>query len=119
MARDLVTAALCVRDGGVDAKAATIMVAINTTNNAEIAVTKSQRLILHVKNTVGSAKNVTIKAGVGARSGVGDLVVSLAATSGEQVLGPLESSRFGQSDQKFYIDFESGMTGLIGGYLLP
>ena len=71
---------------------------------------------IHVKNTAVSSKNITFKAGVQFRSGIGDLVVAVPA-SGERMV-QLESARFKQADGALYADFESGFTGSIGSFSL-
>jgi hypothetical protein len=71
---------------------------------------------IHVKNTAASSKNITFKAGVQFRSGIGDLVVSVP-NSGERMV-QLESARFKQADGALYVDFDSGFTGSIGGFSL-
>ena len=120
MARDKLTPIQLSRNAGIDAKAATVLTAINVTNGAYIdaSALETDRVILHVKNTEGSTNTVTVKAGAFARGVLGDLVVTVAATSGEQMLH-LETSRFKKADGTIDIDFESGMTGLIGVYALP
>src|SRR5690348_12616339 len=71
-----------------------------------------ERLVLVVANTAGSIKAVTIRAGVGGgatpgqafRSGLGDLSVNVAATTGVSYVGPLESARFAQLDGSINVD---------------
>jgi hypothetical protein len=95
--------------------------AINVTNGATIAAAgETRRLIVHVKNSAGSSKNVTIKAGVyppAFRQGIGDVVVAVA-NSGEQLI-IVESARHVQSDGSIWLDYESGMTGTAFAYQLP
>ncbi len=119
MARDAVTPVALAMNDGTAPGAGT---AINVTNGAYIpAANRSQRILLHVKNTVAAAKNVTIKAGVyppAFRQGLGDLVVQVPATSGERLF-VLESARFIQADGTIWIDFEAAMTGTAFAYKLP
>lgn len=120
MARDLLTPIQLSRNAGIDAKAATVLTTITAANGAYInaANLDTDRMILHVKNTEGTTNTLTVKAGDYSRASLGDLVVTVAATSGEQMLH-LETARFKDSDGYILIDYETGMTGLIGCYLLP
>ncbi len=84
-------------------------------------------VFLYVKNTAGSDKTVTIRAGVGGgatpgqafRSGIGDLVVTAHTASGGGIIGPLETARFAQLDGSINIDFQSGITGTIAALVRP
>jgi len=120
MARDKLTPLQLTTDSGVDAKAATVMTTITAANGAYIDVSNinTDKLIIHVKNTNAGAKTLTVKAGIYSRSSLGDLVVSVALTSGEKMI-VCESSRFKDSDNFILLDYEAAMTGLIGAYLLP
>ena len=120
MARDLLTPIQLSRNAGIDAKAATVLTTITVANGAYIDANAldTDRLILHVKNTVGAAKNVTIKAGTYSRAALGDLVVSVAATTGETMIH-VETARFKDADGFVLVDFEAAMTGLAGCYALP
>lgn len=88
----------------------------------------SESLLLYVTNTAGATKTVTIKAGAGGggtagaaiRSGLGDYTSgNLSATTGSAFIGPLDSSRFAQSDGKINIDFAASTAGKIWAVLLP
>ncbi len=123
MARTALTPTQLGQDAGTDVKAATVMssIAALVALGSEIVAAKfrpDDKILIHVKNTAGTAKNITIPAGNGFRSGIGDLVVSVAATSGEAMI-IVESARFAQSDGILDIDYETGFTGLIGAYRLP
>jgi hypothetical protein len=109
------------QDDGIDGKAATVLTSVAglVAAGTQFLPLKDAKDIIHVKNTYGGILNITVKAGVGPRRGIGDLVVPVAATSGEQIIGPLESSRFKQADGYVYIDFDAAFTGLIGVYRLP
>jgi hypothetical protein len=79
-------------------------------------------LVLRVANTAGSNLDVIVRKGVDPpafRSGLGDLTVEVAATSGVQWLGPFEVARFAQSNGSLNIDFETGFTGTIIAFMLP
>jgi hypothetical protein len=87
-----------------------------------IANAKPERLLLRVTNTEASTNTVTVKAGANPpalRAGGGDLVVTLAATTGVQFIGPLESDKYLQADGSLSIDLESGMTGSLDALYWP
>lgn len=93
------------------------------TAGATVANAKCERMIIRATNTEGSTNTVTIKAGdtpsPALRAGQGDLVVTLAATTGVQFIGPIESDKYLQDDGSISIDFESGMTGAIDVLYMP
>lgn len=92
------------------------------TNGATVTAAEPERMLIRVANTEGSTNTLTVKAGTSAaalRGGQGDLVVTVAATSGVQYVGPLESDKYLQSDGAVYLDFETAMTGSIEVLLLP
>ena len=75
-------------------------VAISKTNGAEISVAdvaqadhKALMLRFHI-SAATAADSITVKAGDGFRSGLGDLVVSLNGGAQEVLCGPLETARF-------------------------
>ena len=81
----------------------------------------TDRLLFHLKNTAGAGKTFTFKAGVNPpafRKDLGDLIVSLAATTGEQFV-VIESARFMQADGTLNLDVEAGATGNEAVYRLP
>jgi len=120
MARFLITPLQTVTDSGVDSKAATVMAAIVQADGGYIDVSNinTDKMIIHVKNTHGVAHAVTIKAGDYSRSILGDLAVTVAATTGEQMI-VVETARFKGSDGLILVDFAADFAGLIGAYLLP
>lgn len=83
-------------------------------------------LILVVNNTAVSSKTVTVRAGVGGgttpgpawRSGIGDLNVTVAASS-TAYLGPFDSSKYSQLDGSINLDFQSGISGTITALIQP
>lgn len=87
------------------------------TAGATVANAKMERMVIRVTNTEGSTNTVTVKAGgtpsPALRSGQGDLVITVAATTGVEYIGPLESDKYLQTDGSISIDFETGMTGAI------
>lgn len=89
------------------------------TNGVVIEGAKLEELVLEVSNTAGTEQDVTVVAGAyppALASGQGDLTVAVAATTGVQLIGPLESGRFAQSNGDLYVDFESGTTGTLRVY---
>jgi len=119
MPRDAIIPVQTVSDTGKDGKNATISTAITVANGAYIDVSSidTDHMIIHVKNTVGAAKTVTVKAGVYSRASLGDLVVSVAATTGEQLI-KIESARFKQANGQIFLDWEAAMTGSVAAYLV-
>ena len=97
--------------------------ALDPTNDHVVAAAPTDRLMLRVTNTHGSAHNVTVKAGVyppAMAAGQGDLTVQVAATTGVQWIGPLESGRFIQADGSIYVDLpDAAHTGTITAFVLP
>lgn len=92
------------------------------TNGVTIASAEPERTVIRVTNTEASTNTVTLKAGdnpPALAAGQGDLVSTLAATTGVAYLGPFESGRFLQADGSLEIDFETGMTGAIDVLQLP
>ena len=75
-------------------------VAIDKADDAEIsvaAVAQADHKALMLRFSISAATaadTITIKAGDGFRSGLGDLVYSCAGGAAEIVLGPLETARF-------------------------
>jgi hypothetical protein len=88
MAVDTLTAVQLSRNAGVDGKAATVMTAINAANTMELdcSAIDMDRLVLHVKNTEGTSNVVTVAAGDFSRKDLGALAVTVAATTGEQLI---------------------------------
>jgi hypothetical protein len=96
--------------------------AVDVSNGHVIAHAEFERTILRVANTSGADRAVTIKAGAyppALASGLGDLAVTVAATSGVQLIGPFESGRFMQADGSMHIDYASGFTGTITALRVP
>jgi hypothetical protein len=120
MSRDKITPVELTADAGTDVKNATVATAINTTNGGYIDLNgvSAEKLLIHAKNTEGSTNTVTINSGIYSRSSLGNLVVTVAATSGEQGI-VIETARFKDADGYITLDYESGMTGTVAAYLLP
>jgi hypothetical protein len=118
MARDAVALTALSLNGVVDESAG---VAIAPANGAAIqADGDTQRLLVVIKNTTAGARDVTVGAGAAPpslRSGIGDLVVTLAQN--DVAMMTLESARFAQGNGDIHLDFEAGMTGTVHAYRLP
>lgn len=116
MPRDSVTITTPALNAGTDTPAGTT---INTTNGAVIAAGgRTRKMLLRITNTNGSDRVATVKAGVGPRAGIGDLAITVPATTGD-VLVPVESARFGQANGDIYVDFAASMAGKISALRLP
>jgi len=79
------------------------------TNNMQISDAFPELTVLRVVNT-GAEQDITIKAGdnpPALAAGQGDLVVTVAATTGVQFIGPFESGRFVQADGSMLIEAET------------
>jgi hypothetical protein len=76
----------------------------------------SGHLVLDIDSTFAGAKTFTIKKGVLAGNGLGDLVLSLNA---QRVLVPLSLYRFVQADGTILVDVQAGATGTIRAYRIP
>lgn len=97
---------------------ALVTAGLSLTGAGDIA---SGKAFLHVKNTAGTPKDITIKAGTGKLAFMkseGDLVVTVP-NAGERIIGPLEDARFEQDDHTFSVDFAAGTTGSIAVFQLP
>ena len=117
MAVDTLTPISLTLNDGADVTGRTAITAANTFR-INVSNVKDHKLVVHVLNT-GAEKDITFNAGdVGALSSLGNLVVTLAATTGEQIVC-LESSRFFDSDGYVTGSYEASMTGYIAAYLLP
>lgn len=123
MARTAITPRALVANGNLTGAAgSTTIDATLVSNGATVARAKPELMLIRVTNTEGSTNTVTIKAGdspPALAAGLGDLVVTVAATTGVQYIGPVESGRFIQDDGSISIDFESGMTGAIDILTFP
>ena len=107
------------------ATGATTIDATLVTNGVVVDSAKPELMLIRVTNTEGSTNTVTIKAGdnpPALAAGLGDLVTTVAATTGVQYIGPFESGRFlqgGADVGDLHIDFETGMTGAIDILTFP
>ena len=114
-ARPVINETQAVTDSYVNLSSAT---ALNSTTGMEINASKDNRLIILIANTAQNAGlNVTAEAGSYFRSGLGNLTLTIPAST-SRLIGPLESSRFEQSDGKIYFSFNN-TNGTAIGYRLP
>ncbi|MEE4419523.1 hypothetical protein [Streptomyces bugieae] len=122
MARTAVSYTALTPNGHTSDVAGTTIDSTLVTNGVVINGVDPERTVLRVANTAAGAKNVTVKTGTGPQSwmaGQGDLVVSVAASTGKEFVGPFTSAHFQQRGSQLYIDFESGFTGTITVFKLP
>lgn len=123
MARTAVVPRALVPNGNLNsATGPTTIDSTLVTNGVVVENAKPELMLIRVTNTEGSTNTVTIKAGdspPAIAAGQGDLVTTVAATTGAQYIGPIESGRFLQTGGDIHIDFETGMTGLIDILTFP
>lgn len=101
---------------------ATTIDATLVTNGVSVTGAIPEQTLIRVANTEGSTNTVTVQSGANPpalAAGLGDLVVTVAATTGVQYIGPFEGGRFMQSDGSLWLDFETGMTGTIDVLTVP
>lgn len=95
---------------------------IDQANGMVISASRPELTLLRVANTNGSNRVVTIKAGdspPAIAAGLGNLDVTVAATTGVQWIGPFESGRFIQNDGTIEIDFAASFAGTITAFKVP
>lgn len=96
--------------------------ALDATNDHAVLKADPERTVLRVTNTSGSARTVTVKAGAyppAIAASIGDLTVSVPASTGVRFIGPFESGRFAQFDGSLAVDIETGHTGTITAFRIP
>lgn len=101
---------------------ATTIDATLVTNGVSVTGAIPEQTLIRVANTEGSTNTLTVQSGANPpalAAGLGDLVVTVAATTGVQYVGPFEGGRFMQSDGSLWLDFETGMTGTIDVLTVP
>jgi hypothetical protein len=92
------------------------------TNGISVAAGGLGALVIRVANTNGSDRVITVKAGddpPAHQAPIGDLAVTVAATSGVELIGPLETARFLQDDGTIHIDLAASFAGSIEIYSFP
>lgn len=118
----VVPRALVMNGNLIGTSGSTTIDATLVTNGVSVTAATPEQMVIRVTNTEGSTNVVTIAAGAyppAWAKGFGALAVTLAATTGVQFIGPLESARFLQADGTIWIDFETGMTGAIDVLTVP
>ena len=115
MARDAVTITPVTLNAGTAQPAGTTVV---VANGASIAAEYGDNLMLEIRNTDGTDRVATVKAGVGPTAEYGDLDITVPATTGV-MMATIESARFMQADGKIYVDFAASFAGTIAAYRLP
>ena len=91
-------------------------------NGHIISGARFRKLFIRATNTNGSNRVLTVKAGVyppALSQGLGDLAVTVPATTGDVLIGPLEGARFAQANGDLYIDLAASYAGAITAYALP
>lgn len=122
MPRTAVSYTPLVPNGHLTDVAGTTIDATLVTNGVVINSVDPEHTVIRVTNTHSAAHDVTVKAGSGSAAwmaGQGDLVQSVALTTGVEWLGPFTSARFQQQGTKIYVDFAAGHTGAITVFKLP
>ena len=119
MPRTVLASTALVKDGSV---AAPTYVANDFANGMQVNIDETERVFLHVKNTTAGAVNVIVRAGdkdPAFRRQLGDLTVSVPATTGDRLIGPFESARFeSNGGGQLWVDF-SAAAGTIAAFRLP
>lgn len=91
--------------------------AVDAVNGMQVPTGKHGTLILQVKNTDTVNHTVTVLEGKGTAKG--DLQVTVPANTGDVLIGPLDHDRFEQTDENFYLDFDSATGMTIKAIRLP
>lgn len=118
MARDAVTVSALTQNALNTNPAGT---SISPTNGANIAGPLDSRILVRITNTNGTNRVATFKAGAdrpAGRSSLGDLAITVPATTGD-VLVPIETARFLQTDGSINVDFGASMAGIISVVRVP
>lgn len=91
------------------------------TNDHVLTPGNTDKTLLIFRNTNGSDRVATVKAGdtgVSLRAPIGDLDITVPATTGERVV-VLESARFTQADGTINIDLATSFAGSVTAIELP
>lgn len=120
MARTNVPLSALVRNGSLTTPAGTT--ADQPNGHIIPAAGVTGRIFLRFTNTNGTARVATIKAGVNPpafRKDEGDLAVSVPATTGDVIVGPLDSAQFVQADGSIWVDLAASFAGTVTAFKLP
>ncbi|MFG3488557.1 hypothetical protein [Streptomyces sp. NPDC047972] len=87
---------------------------------ASTTVTCGERSFLHVKNTAGSSMTVTLTATAKVRGqSVGDVVVTVPATTGDKLIGPITAELFaGASDGTCAVTYSSTTNVVVANLVI-
>jgi len=97
----------------------------DTTNDHSVTLPAGaclEEIVIFIKQTDASARIATIKAGdnpPALAAGLGDLAITVPATTGVVWVGPLSSARFAQSDGTLEIDLATSFAGTVTAYRIP
>lgn len=94
----------------------------DATNDHVISGVPCEQLLIRLANTNGTDRVATIKAGDNPpadAAGVGDLAITVPATTGVMWVGPLSSARFAQDDGTVLIDLAASFAGTVTAYRIP
>jgi hypothetical protein len=119
MARTAVPVTKLAANGSIANPAGT---AVDPTNGHVISGARFRKLLIRVTNTNGTDRLATVKAGAyppAESSGLGDLVVTVPATTGDVLIGPLESARFSQANGDILVNLGASIAGVIAAIALP
>ena len=119
MARTAVTVTTLTANTGVTEPAGTTA---DPTNDHVVSGVPLEELVIRLANTNGSDRVATIKAGdnpPALAAGLGDLAITVPATTGVVWVGPLSSARFAQSDGSLEIDLATSFAGTVTAYRIP
>ena len=132
MARTSVAVTPLTANGSISTAAGTTIDSTLVTNGVKIALASTaipaaydatRGFFLRVTNTNGTDRVCTVRKGASNppafQKDLGDLAVTVVATSGDVLIGPLDLARFVQTDGSIYVDFGTSMTGKITAYILP
>jgi hypothetical protein len=125
MPRTAIPVTPLVLNGNINPVAGGVFVAGDFANQHSLNTKDGTNTWIHVKNTNAATRTVTVKAGPTTHRShaflapLGDVVVTVAVTTGEQLIGPFESARFEQADGLIYVDIEAAAGVTLAAFQLP
>ena len=125
MARTVINVTPLGLNAGINAAGAGVYQAADATNDMMFEAGDASKLLIHIKNTNASGRTAIVKAGAGGHQSsawmgpLGDLSVAIPATTGDVLIGPLESARFEQNDGNIYLDLDASTNVTIAVFQLP
>lgn len=88
--------------------------------NVLLPVGSTDKLLIRVANTNGSDRVITLAAGANPPAWeTAALAVTVPATTGVRLIGPLDSARFLQADGTLNIDLAASFAGTLEIYMQP